>query len=181
MPTREQIHAQINKLGHKYIFYTKKEIDRLPGIMTEGEEVRGLTSGFSDYRTVLAVCTNRRLILLDSGMFFGQRQWQVGLDRIQSIDGSYALLFGTITIWDGTAAKRINMVWASSVNPFTQAARRAIDEFRHLSTKEAFTGVNMSGGGHTDVASQLERLAKLKDSGHLTEEEFQTQKKKLLG
>lgn len=179
MPTQQQIYAQINRLGSKYIFYTKKEINQLSNMLIEGEVIRALTSGFSERRTVLAVCTNRRLILLDSGMFFGQRQWQIGLDRVQSIDGNYIILFGSIRVFDGTSAKTINMVWAKTIDPFIKSTRQAIDEFRHLSTREAFHGMPMGAGG-TDIASQLERLARLKDSGHLTEEEFQAQKKKLL-
>ncbi len=38
-----------------------------------------------------------------------------------------------------------------------------------------------SGGVDDEVVAQLERLAKLKDQGILTEEEFQAQKSKILG
>jgi len=38
-----------------------------------------------------------------------------------------------------------------------------------------------SGGGGDDTAAQLEQLAKLKQEGILTEEEFTAKKKQILG
>lgn len=181
MPTLEQIKQQINNLPETYIFYTKKEINYLPQIMIEGEEVRALTSGFVGNRTILAVCTNRRIIFLDKGMFFGLRQWQMALDRVQSIDGNYLIFFGSIRIWDGASAVNMNMVLAKSIDPFIKATRAAIDEFRRIAFREVVGGGAPAQPAAPDLATQIERLAKLKEQGHLTEEEFQAQKQKLLG
>lgn len=195
MPTLEEVHQQINSLEHKYIFYTKKEINYLPEIMVDGEYIRAITSGFLDHRTVLAVCTNRRVIFLDKGMFFGLKQWQMPLDRIQSIDGDYLIFFGKIRIWDGAAPMNIKMVLAGTIDPFIKETRQAMDDFRKLAYHEVTSSkasqhLNAATGhpdarasashGTVDVASQLERLAALKDSGHLTEKEFEAQKKKIL-
>jgi hypothetical protein len=183
MPTLEEVKAQINALPEKYVFYTKKEINYLPKILVEGEEVRAITSGFLGNRTVLAVCTNRRMLFLDKGMFFGLRQWQMALDRIQSIDGNYLIVFGAIRIWDGASAVNMGMVWAKSIDPFIKATRAAIDEYRRISFQEV-TGAaagNRQKEEKSDLASQLERLAALWKDGVLTDEEFQAQKKKLLG
>ncbi len=180
MPSYEDIVHQINALPHKYIFYTKKEIKYLPEILADGEEIRALTSGFSDNRTVLAVCTNRRILFLDKGMFFGLRQWQMALDRVQSIDGDYVIMFGTIRFWDGAAPINLGMVWAKSIDPFIKATRQAIDEFRQISFRELTQSQQPAHHAPVDVASQLERMAKLVDTGHLTMEEFQKQKEKLL-
>ncbi|MFM7858881.1 MAG: PH domain-containing protein, partial [Flammeovirgaceae bacterium] len=100
--------------------------------MIEGEEIRALTSGYCGKRTILAVCTNRRIIFLDKGLFFGMRQWQIALDRVQSIDGSYLIMFGSIRVWDGAAPIKMDMVWAKSIDPFIKAVREAVDEFRKL-------------------------------------------------
>jgi hypothetical protein len=185
MPTLEQVKAQINRLPHKYIFYTKKEINYLPQILVEGEEIRAITSGFFDRRTVLAVCTNRRILFLDKGMFFGLKQWQVALDRVQSIDGNYLLLFGTIRVWDGASAINMNMVLASTIDPFLKAVRQAIDDFKRLSFMEVTQAAAQqrqaaAASSQPDIATQIAKLAQLKEAGHLTEEEFQEQKSKLL-
>lgn len=179
MPTLDQVKQQIKALPDTYIFYTKKEINYLPKIMVEGEEIRAITSGFVGNRTVLAVCTNRRILFLDKGMIMGLRQWQMALDRVQSIDGNYLIMFGNIRIWDGASAVDMGMVWAKSIDPFIKATRTAIDEFRKISFREV-----VGAGASTpavDVATQIGKLAQLKEQGHLTEEEFQAQKKKLLG
>jgi hypothetical protein len=181
MPTLEEIRAQINNLPHKYVFYTKKEINYLPEIMVEGEYIRALVSGYSGKRTILAACTNRRILLIDKGMFFGLRQWQIALDRIQSIDGDYVIMFGNIRVWDGASSVTLNMVLAKNIDPFIKEVRQAIDDFKRLSFNEVVgRGQAQVQPAPVDVASQLERLAALKEAGHLTEEEFQAQKYKLL-
>ena len=173
MPTAQQIREQLDNLPDKYIFWTKKEVNYLPQVMVEGEELRALTSGYSNNHTVLAACTNRRILFLDKGMFFGLNQSQVGLDRVQAIDGSYKIFFGSIRIWDGAAAINLNMVLAKSIDPFIRAVRTSIEEYKRISFKEVT-------GAATDVAGQIERLVKLLDSGHLSAEEFETQKHKIL-
>jgi Bacterial PH domain len=181
MPTIEEIRQQIDALPDKYVFYTKKEINYLPEIMMEGEQIRALTSGFFDRRTVLAVCTNRRILFLDKGFFFGLKQWQMALDRVQSIDGNYVIAFGSVRIWDGASAINMTMVWAKSIDPFIREVRQAIDDFRKLMFHEVTQSQRaQSGYQPLDVASQLERLVQLKEAGHLTEEEFVQQKYKLL-
>ncbi len=189
MPSYEEIKEQIKLLPNRYIFYTKREVKYLPNIMIEGELIRGITSGYYNKKTILAVCTNRRVIFLDKGMFFGMRQWQLALDRIQSIDGSYMILFGKIRVWDGAAPIQMDMVWAKSIDPFIKSVREAIDEFRRISFQEV-TGARtqqpaqqqiIQRASVVDVAEQLEKLIKLKDAGHLTEDEFQQQRRKILG
>lgn len=232
MPTLAEVKAQIKALPHKYIFYTKREINYLPQILSNDEQIVALTSGFHGNTTVLLVCTNRRLIFVDKGMFFGLKVKQLNLDRIQSLDSSYVILFGSIRIWDGAAAYEIGMILKDSIDPFVRATRDAIENYRRIifrdvtmpqqgyppATPHAPQGVTKaappppqpmasaathqpafsrpdrtpagpahSSGGYVtnndapDMLSQLERLAKLRADGVLTEEEFQSQKKKLLG
>ncbi len=182
MPTLEEVKHQIDSLPEKYVFYTKKEINYLPEIMMEGEYIRALTSGYFDKRTVLAVCTNRRILFLDKGFFFGLKQWQMSLDRVQSIDGDYVIMFGSLRIWDGASAINMTMVWAKSIDPFIKEVRAAIDDFRKLMFQEVTQShqAQAATAQPVDVAGQIERLAQLKEAGHLTEEEFAHQKYKLL-
>jgi hypothetical protein len=55
---------------------------------------------------------------------------------------------------------------------------------QHMAEKAAGGGgaaAPAAGGGDEDPVAKLERLAALKDSGALTEKEFEREKKKLLG
>lgn len=112
---------------------------------------------------------------------------------------SFGFLPNTCTLVAGSGGKRVRLVAAFQVGP--DAAR---DGGRYSFGSRAHLGIapylyrrdylpactaegqrilaqQQSGGpATTDVAAQLERLAKLKADRALTEEEFQTQKRKLL-
>jgi len=171
MLSAQEIQRQIDALDHTYIFWTGKEIRSLPSILDNDERILALTSGFMDNHTWLAVCTQKRIIFLNCGMFFGLRQVQIPLDRVQSIDHEHTVFFGSIRIWDGASYFTISMIAKHSIAPFVKSTQDAITSFRKRAASEP---------GDDDVASQLERLAALRDRGVLTDEEFQVQKRKIL-
>jgi hypothetical protein len=172
MPTLEQVKQQVANYPHTYIFWTWKEVRALPSILEEGEPIKAVTSGMMSNATWLLVCTDRRLIFLNCGMFFGLRQVQMPLDRIQSIDYSFVICFGSITVWDGASSFSIGMIARASIMPFVKTVQELISVMRKGGGKGGATG--------NDIASQLERLAGLKEKGHITQQEFDEQKKKLL-
>ncbi|MFZ4124581.1 MAG: PH domain-containing protein [Rickettsiales bacterium] len=189
MPTLAQIWKQIDALPHRYVFYTKKEIRYLPEILAEGENILALTSGYMNTSTWLCVCTNRRVLFLDRGMFFGLRQIQMNLDRIQSIDSSYTIFFGALRFWDGASSITIKMVLKSSIHPFVKTVQEAMDLYKRqmvydlaASATNAHRTAQSSGSlnATADLTSELERLGKLREAGHLSEAEFQQAKSKLL-
>lgn len=207
MPTLAEVKAQIKALPHKYIFYTQREINYLPKILTDDERILALTSGYYGSSTVLLVCTSRRLLFVDKGLIMGIKVKQLNLDRIMSIDSAYIILFGTIHINDGAAVYEIKMVLKSSIDPFIKTVRTAIDDYRRIVFRDVVGQTqHMQPATQSAVAaqpaprpaapapaaapqpalevvdtiSQLERLAKLRDQGILTEQEFLAQKRKLL-
>ena len=171
MPALNEIQNQINAYKDRYIFWTKKEIRALPEILDDDERIHAVTSGMRDGTTWLLVCTQRRLIFLHRGMFFGLRQIQMPLDRIQSIDHTSTLGIGAISVWDGASSVGINLVWGPSILPFVRTTEEAMYALRKAQSKPA--------AASTDIASQIAKLAELKEKGHLTKEEFEAQKKKL--
>lgn len=186
MPTLEQIWSQINALPHRYIFYTKKEINYLPQILGEGEKILALTSGFMQNRTWLAVCTDRRILFLDRGMFFGLRQVQINLDRLQTIESDTGLVFGRIRVADAGSSMAIGMVLKPSVAPFVRTVQDAMDSYKRTMVHDlarASSNAMGSGGGTSKAAfvTELESLAKLKADGHLSDAEYAAAKAKLLG
>lgn len=187
MPTLEQVRKQIDNLPDRYVFYTQKEIRYLPKILGEGEEILALTSGYLDGRTWLAVCTSRRVLLIHRGMFFGLRQIQMNLDRIQSIDSSFTIFFGSLRFWDGANSVGINLVLKSSIAPFVRVTQDAMDRYKRqmaYDVANTVTSAARSTAGASPslkLTDELERLAKLKADGHLSEEEFLAAKNKLLG
>lgn len=193
MQTLDDIWEQIRALPHRYVFYTKKEIRYLPEILGDGERILALTSGYMNGTTWLCVCTDRRVLFLDRGFLFGLRQVQMNLDRIQSIDSSYAIFFGTIRMWDGAASIQIRMVLKSSIQPFVRTVQEAVDAYKRqmvhdiaYSVQDAHSSARKAGnvppakaaGAHW--VDELDKLSRLRKEGTLSEEEFQRAKSRLL-
>ena len=182
MPTLQELEQQIDALPHRYVFYTRKEIRYLPKILTEGERILALTSGYMRTSTWLIVCTNYRVLFLHRGMLWGLHQVQMNLDRLQSIDSSYGILFGTIRVWDGAASIEVSMILKSSIAPFVRTVQEAMDQYkRHMVHDIASAARGGSPAAPTTTwLTELERLSALKAQGHLSEAEYAAAKAKLL-
>jgi hypothetical protein len=81
-----------------------------------------------------------------------------------------AVVAGTATAVSGRVARR-------------QANRYADQDAQYVQQQAAAAGQGAAdaAGGMDDTAAQLEQLAKLKEQGILTEEEFAAKKKQILG
>ena len=196
MQTIEQIRQQIANLPHRYVFYTKKEIRYLPEILADDERILALTSGYMRGDTWLCVCTTKRILFLDRGFFFGLRQVQMNLDRIQSIDASSAIVFGAIRVWDGASSIQIRMVLKSSIQPFVRTVQEAMDNYKrmmvhslahnvedaHRAAKhdQAIAQKKANQQSNANWIDELEKLSQLHKEGHLSDKEFHVAKRKLL-
>lgn len=177
MPTLTEIQQQIKALGDVDTFGTKKEIKYLPDILADDEAVLALTAGLMDGNTWLIVCTAKRVIFLDKGMIYGLKQRETPLEKINSIEQKTGMIFGSVGIWDGAALMEIKNVMKKTVRPFVEAVNRARDALKMAEGSAQHSAAPSS----IDVASQLERLADLRDRGVLSDDEFQTQKDRILG
>ena len=178
MRTLESIKAEIAALGEVDLFGTAKEVSHLPEILHDDENIKYLTSGLMDGTTWLVVCTQKRVLLLDHGFLFGFKQSEMNLENINSISFQTGLLFGAIEIWHGGARMLIENCDKKTVKPFTDAVNAAMQAIKK---GQGNTPQNPVTSASDDVVSQLERLAALLEKGILSQEEFQAQKKKLLG
>ena len=151
-------------------FFTKKELNHLPEILSDGEQVLAFTSGLMDGNTWLVTLTDKRIIFLDKGMIYGLKQTAIDLDKVNSISGQTGIFFGKITIEDGASSRLINNVWKKTVVAFSNKVRDAIE-------------ARKSASRHTtgdDVVTKLEKLAALLERGVINNEEFAQQKAKIL-
>lgn len=156
-------------------FFTKKELNYLPEILKDGEQVLAFTSGIMDGNTWLITLTDKRVIFLDKGMIYGLKQEIINLDKIHGVSCKTGIFFGEIEINDGAIVRKIENVWKKTVKLFTNKLQDALDNYSNQAIKQ-----NVPSSGN-DVVSQLEKLAELKEKGILTEEEFKIQKAKILG
>ena len=178
MRTLESIKEEIAALGEVDLFGTAKEVTHLPEILHDDESIKYLTSGLMDGTTWLIVCTQKRILLLDHGFLFGFKQSEMNLENINSISYQTGLLFGSIEIWHGGARMLIENCDKKTVKPFVEAVNAAMTAIKK---GQGNTPQNPVTSSSDDVVSQLERLASLMEKGILSQEEFQAQKKKLLG
>lgn len=79
--TYEEILSRMKELGNIDTFGTKKEIKELPNIMYQGETIEYMMSGLLNGNTWLITCTNKRVLFLDKGMFFGCKQLEIPLEK----------------------------------------------------------------------------------------------------
>jgi hypothetical protein len=178
MPTLDQIQTQLQKLDGVSSFLAKKEIKELPNILWHDEEVKGLIQGMYNNGNGLLVGTNSRLIFINKKLLGGIVVEDFPYDKISSIQYETGLLFGKITIFTSGNKALIEQTDKKQARTFCDEARERIS---NKSAAAAPVPVAAQPGTQVDVADQLQKLAALKEKGILTEEEFQAQKKKLLG
>ncbi|MGO5426532.1 PH domain-containing protein [Fusobacterium mortiferum] len=175
--TYEEIQKRLKELGQIDMFGTKKEVKELPNIMYAGETLEYLMSGFMNGNTWLIVCTNKRILFLDKGLIFGCKQLEIPLDKVNSVETSKGLLLGSIKVWDGASAMKIDNVQKFALQPFVTAVNNAREALKNNNQQIKVEKNNDTN----DYIKELEKLAELKEKGIITEDEFLSKKKQLLG
>ncbi|OED08128.1 PH domain-containing protein [Burkholderia sp. A2] len=178
--TKEALKAEYKRIAQEIgddQFFTKKELNHLPEILMDGEQVLAFSSGLMDGNTWLIVLTDHRVVFLDKGLIYGLKQVSINLDKVNSVSGTTGIMFGEIRIEDGASERIVKNVWKKTVVPFTNKVRDAIREYTRVSNPAIAVSVPPAAA---DVVSKLERLAALKERGILTDAEFVEQKMKIL-
>lgn len=179
--TVESIKERFKEVNVTDLFGTKKEVKELPMILFDDEIINYATSGLLDNNTWLVVVTNKRVLFLDKGMVFGIKQKEIPLEKINSISQKRGMLMGEIHIWDGAAKFQIKQVAKNTVQPFVDATNRAIEEVKKGQTvtvvqAQAETAAAPEPSGY----AKIKELKELLDMGAITQDEFDTEKKKHL-
>jgi hypothetical protein len=157
-------------------FFTRKELSYLPEALRDGEQILAFTSGFMDGNTWLITLTDRRVIFLDKGMIYGLKQSAIDLDKVNAVSGSTGIFFGKISIEDGAKERIIENVWKKTVKIFTNKVQDAIETRKNTGSQSVSNTPLIE-----DPYEKLEKLAGLKEKGIISEEEFNEEKKKILG
>jgi hypothetical protein len=178
MPTLEEVREQIGHIDGASRFLGRKEIKELPSILWEDENVERLVQGTYGGMGIL-VATNKRLIFVDKGIA-KLRVEDFPYDKITSIQYKTGWTLGEITVFASGNKAEIKNVAKDQCKLFADSVRARITAASpHASAPGApiTPAPSVSGG---DVVDQLERLAKLKEQGILSEEEFAAQKQRVL-
>ncbi len=162
---------QALRLDDLSTYLGRKEINELPNILSLEEKIDNIVQGIYNNGQGILVSTNTRLIFVDKGLLYGLKVEDFPLDKITSIQYETGLLWGKIKIHTSGNIATIENVDKSSSRQFSEFIRNKISQ-----PKETITPIN----SQINVIDQIEQLAKLKEKGILSEEEFSEQKKKLL-
>ena len=169
----DEIKSQIEslKLDNVSSFFGRKEINELPNILALTETVDNIIQGTYNNGQGILVSTNRRLVFIDKGLLYGLKVEDFPLDKITSIQYETGLLLGKIKIHTSNNIATIDNVEKVLSRKFAEFVRDKLSQ-----PKES----NFTINSQPNLLDQLEKLAKLKENGILSEEEFNDQKKKLL-
>jgi hypothetical protein len=178
--------AGIFKLNNTMIdpFGTKKELRVLGDYLEDGEVVFALVSGVMSQtdtsnsfdfgaNTWVAALTNERVLFLDHAMLSRSVDTQsVRHDQIQAVSASQGWVLGKVIIDIGSRSIVIDNCQKAHVPVFAKLANKWL--------KESKDTINSNSSSDDSPVAQLERLANLKASAILDDEEFAAAKAKIL-
>lgn len=160
-----------NRLG------LRKELKQLPSHLAEGEQVVNLSSGMYDGANGLVVLTDRRVIFTSAGMVKSRFE-DFPYSKISSVQHSSGVMFGELTLFaSGNRAELKQMLKDRAKEIATYVRERAGDGASAVAAPPAAPPPAEGG----DVADQIRKLGELKEQGLLSQDEFDAQKRKLLG
>ena len=175
MPTYEEIQKRFQELNLADDFIVRREMKVLPQILWEDEVLEQAIKGMYENRNGVLCATNKRLVFVEKGLLTRLRVEDFPYDRITSIQYQTGLIFGSIRIFVAGNTAELSMIPKHMTKPFAEYVRARITTTSgHAALEQKTTDSSIQ------KVDALERLAKLKDQGMLTEEEFQAQKKVIL-
>jgi len=180
MPSIEEIERDIRALAGTSRLLAFKEIKELPKILWEDERLEQIIQGLYAGGNGILVATNKRLIFVDKGMFYGVRVEDFPYDNITSIQYETGLISGEITVYASGNKAEIKYLDKGRTRDFAEYVRARTTATSKNASSPATTVVPPPLPPADELIARLERLAKLKADGILTEEEFKIQKAKIL-
>lgn len=162
------VDAKVRALRGTALQFVGKEVDALPGVLHDGEDLRAIGSGLIDSKSKLLVVTDKRVLILYKGKDI----------EVQSFSPEQ---IGECFFHKGILSNALDISLAGNVvkigaldRGHAQTAAAAIKELASTSAPVPESSAT------DDTLTRLERIASLRDKGVLTEEEFAVQKQLIL-
>ena len=156
-----------------------REIKALPDILWEGETPQMTTRGTRDGGFLngsyggLLVATDKRVIFLRKNLLGPSSVNDFAYSRITSVESKEGVVTGEITLHISVGRERIENIPNRDVRPFADLVRNGV-----LSPHGEV--LNPHQVSLASAADELDKFAKLRDQGIISEEEFNFQKSRLL-
>lgn len=165
-------------------WFNNKELKSLQDILEykNGEVIKYATSGLkeeqNESRTVLILCTNRRVLFLNKNMFFGGDSTDIPLNMVNSVQLTTHLLLADITIINGATATKLKQLNKDAARILAKTIKEESLKFQQrLLHPQSESNSNQQ----LDIPDQIRKYKQLADDGIITEDEFNAKKKQLLG
>ena len=181
--TKEANWVEICKLSNinERVTSDKKVLLTLPEHLLENEVVFAFTQGITrELKTgsmSLIVLTNERFILLEKGVFFKSRSVQsINLLNVSAVTAIEGWFMGKLSIDLGARIIRIDSCLKNTVSIVANIANRCIQDLKNKKN----VGSQVALHHEETPLEKLEKLANHHKMGALSDEEFNTEKQKLL-
>lgn len=178
----DNIEDQIRALSHGNVLVTRREVKLLPEALLSNERVCGLAVGRTQGTTYTIFLTNQRILMLKKGLLWGIERVEIPLQEIKTIASRTGWLMGKITLSLTGTNKIIDQIINPQLNSFIEALNAQIHQ---LTMSEVVNGpasqdFKKDQQGKSNLFSELENLASMRDNGKITLEEFYKKKDDLL-
>lgn len=159
---------------------SKREIQRLPEVLWEGETVEMLATGVYGKGNGLIALTDRRLIFFLHGLMSQQLE-DFPLSRISSVQWSGGMLLGTLTVFASGNKADIRNVPKDQGRPLADALRARLAQVGAPAAPAPAAPVAQPAAAPAqDIASRLATLDQLRAVGAITDEEYRDRRQAIL-
>jgi hypothetical protein len=160
-------------------FGAKREIQRLPEVLWEGETVEMLATGLYDKGNGLVVMTSQRLIFFRHGML-GQQIEDFPYARISSVQWSGSMISGTLVVFASGNKAEIKQMPKDQGKALADALRARLAQPGTPPAGPAGAAAAPSAAVAQDVGTRLATLDQLRAAGAITDEEYRDRRTKIL-
>lgn len=173
---RPDIDAAAAKL--KSTMGSKREIERLPEVLWEGETVEMLATGVYGKGNGLVAMTSHRLIFLKHGIM-SQQVEDFPYTRISSVQWSGGMLMGTLQVFASGNKAEIKQMPKDVGKDLADALRARLGGVTPGTPPTGPAAAPAPAGGQ-GVASRLATLDQLRSQGLVTEQEYAERRAQVL-
>lgn len=183
--TLDEVKAQMEEVGIHDLWGTKREAKELPKILNdnENEVIKYGCSGLTDGNTVLAICTNHRVLFIDKGLIYGIKSTEIPLDMVNGVSYKKGLVMGAIAITNGATVTKLENIKKKDAPIMADTIKQQAEQYKSLlrNNDQSDSSTHHDDLGTDQLIIELRKLKPLVDEGIITEDEFQEKKKQLLG
>ncbi|MGU3375573.1 PH domain-containing protein [Chryseobacterium sp. M5A1_1a] len=179
----DEIKAQIVALNAQISIFAHIEVNELANVLDKDEKLIAIAEGkcLNNNLDGILVSTERRVIFINRNFLSSTPENEFSHHKIVSVQHSYGLVTSELKLFTNEGIKaEFKLQNRNAAKTFYEAIQKYIYSFQNPLRQQQVHQESIREEDAETVFEKLEKLGKLKESGILTIEEFETQKKKLL-